>query len=72
MHLRGFRAEQGFVIAAVVEEGPERLTGRDLTAYYGAQYFGAPVITLADAVQLIKVQWEALGHTLPPDTGGFS
>ena len=72
VHLRGFRAEQGYVIAAVVEGNPERLTGRDLTACYGAQYFGAPVITLADAVSLIKAQWESLGHTFPPDTGGFS
>ena len=70
VNLRGFRAQQAFVIAAVVEGDPQRLTGRDLTAYYGAQYFGAPVITLDEAVEMIRAQWESLGHHMPPDKGG--
>jgi hypothetical protein len=74
--LRGFRAEQGYVLAAVVSEpkvrgNPEKLTGQDLTAFYGAQYFDVPVITMAEARESIQQQWEALGHQLPIDKGGY-
>ena len=74
--LRGFRAEQGYVLAAIVFEpqvrgNPEKLTGQDLTAFYGAQYFDVPVIALAEARESIQQQWNALGHQLPIDKGGY-
>ena len=69
--VRGFRAEQGYVLAAILEGNPEKLTGRDLTAFYGAQYFDVPVITVAGASQSIRQQWEALGYTMPIDKGGY-
>ena len=70
-NLRGFRAEQGYVLAAAVEGDAEKLTGRDLTAYYGAQYFGVPVVSLAEAIELVKAQWKSLGFKMPEDKGGF-
>ena len=70
-HLRGFRAEQGYVLAAVVDGDSEKLSSRDLTAHYGAQYFSVPVITLAEAVHLITDQWRSLGRAMPRDKGGI-
>jgi hypothetical protein len=47
------------------------LSGQDLTAFYGAQYFGVPIITLAEARESIQQQWKALGHIMPVDKGGY-
>ncbi len=70
-NLRGFRAAQGFVLAAVIDADPEKVTGHDLTAYHGAQYFGVPVISVAEAMRLVKTQWRSLGYTMPQDKGGY-